>query len=393
MRSVYCALLMLIGLTVVGQHEIDFRPLSIEKLKQEARTEKKMIFIDCYTSWCGPCKWMEKNVFTLQSVSAFYNANFVNAKFDMEQGEGRILAGQYGVGSFPTYLFLNESGDVIHRSGSRMEAEDFIREGKIAVSPELSLSGMKTRYEAGERTPSLLYQYSISLQKTDGRMSQQVANELLNMLSDEDLETALGWRVINSYARSEDDRLGKYFMAHIPAFEEIAGKEEATKFYNRLKTIKLNSFINRKDKDAFFAGLPYFKQHLDAGLRTRGVEMELCWYLQQNDVENYVRCSDALLKEGNIRDAMMLMRLAKSAHGTRNVGKAILLQGVKMAKMSVALEPDTYSCYSILAEIYLALGNKQEGLPAAQSAVKLAEKESSKALKHAQKIHDELNKL
>ena len=47
-----------------------------------------MIFLDAYASWCGPCKMLQKNVFTKKAVGDFYNSKFINVKMDMEKGEG-----------------------------------------------------------------------------------------------------------------------------------------------------------------------------------------------------------------------------------------------------------------------------------------------------------------
>ena len=54
----------------------------------KARTESKLIFVDAYTSWCGPCKLMSNKVFTDKKVGKFYNDNFINVKLDVEKGEG-----------------------------------------------------------------------------------------------------------------------------------------------------------------------------------------------------------------------------------------------------------------------------------------------------------------
>lgn len=75
----------------------------------ESKAEKKWVFIDCYTSWCGPCKTMLNNVFPVKEVGDILNTRCVNIKFDMEVGEGKILAEKYGVKSFPTFLIFNRT--------------------------------------------------------------------------------------------------------------------------------------------------------------------------------------------------------------------------------------------------------------------------------------------
>ena len=67
---------------------IVFREGNWEKILKQAKKEKKLIFVDCYTSWCGPCKMLAKNVFTQDKVADFYNTEFVCVKMDMEKGEG-----------------------------------------------------------------------------------------------------------------------------------------------------------------------------------------------------------------------------------------------------------------------------------------------------------------
>ena len=65
----------------------------------KAKAENKLIFIDFYTQWCGPCLNMAENIFTLGSVGNFYNDHFVCLKIDAETGEGVELAKKYEVAS------------------------------------------------------------------------------------------------------------------------------------------------------------------------------------------------------------------------------------------------------------------------------------------------------
>ena len=63
----------------------------------KAKAENKIVFVDAYTSWCGPCKWMSKNIFPLKEVGEVFNSSFISAKIDMENGEGLEIAKKYVV--------------------------------------------------------------------------------------------------------------------------------------------------------------------------------------------------------------------------------------------------------------------------------------------------------
>ena len=77
--------------------QTDFQELSLEEACKKAKTENKPIFLDCYTSWCGPCKMMANEVFTLKEAGDYFNKNFVCVKTDMEKGGGPAIGKQYGV--------------------------------------------------------------------------------------------------------------------------------------------------------------------------------------------------------------------------------------------------------------------------------------------------------
>ena len=97
----------------------------------KAKAENKLIFIDFYTQWCGPCLNMAQTVFSLPTVGYYYNQTFINLKIDAEEGEGITLAKKYGVRSYPTYAFIDPATEeIVHRSSSRQTPEQFIQTGK-----------------------------------------------------------------------------------------------------------------------------------------------------------------------------------------------------------------------------------------------------------------------
>ena len=113
---------------------IQFVEGSWAKILEQAKKEKKVIFFDAYASWCGPCKMMQKNVFTQTNVATFFNANFINVKKDMEIGEGPALANKYPLEAYPTLFFIDSNGKVIRQVIGYQTPEQLLALGKIVAN-------------------------------------------------------------------------------------------------------------------------------------------------------------------------------------------------------------------------------------------------------------------
>jgi thiol:disulfide interchange protein len=94
---------------------INFENISFEDALKKAKKEKKLIFVDAYAVWCGPCKWMEANTFREKEVGDAFNKKFINLKIDMEKGEGPELARKYNVRAYPTMFLIDGDGKVVKR--------------------------------------------------------------------------------------------------------------------------------------------------------------------------------------------------------------------------------------------------------------------------------------
>ncbi|MFR8082587.1 MAG: thioredoxin family protein [Odoribacter splanchnicus] len=92
-------LMMCLVLSVMAfaQTGVDFQHLTFDEALAKAKAEKKLVFVDCYTTWCGPCKMMTTKIFPMKEAGEFFNPRFVCVKFDMEQGEGKELKNKLGV--------------------------------------------------------------------------------------------------------------------------------------------------------------------------------------------------------------------------------------------------------------------------------------------------------
>ena len=78
MKTILVIVLILFigGIQSLGQG-IEFLKGDYNAALEKAKQEGKMLFVDFYADWCGPCKRMAKDVFTLAVVGNYFNEKFV----------------------------------------------------------------------------------------------------------------------------------------------------------------------------------------------------------------------------------------------------------------------------------------------------------------------------
>jgi thioredoxin 1 len=99
-----------------------------------AKQENKLIFLDVYATWCGPCKRLKANTFPDPEVGYLYNSHFINVMVDGEKGEGPELRRKYGVRGYPTLLFIDHEGNVVERTSGYRNSAQFLNWGQKVVS-------------------------------------------------------------------------------------------------------------------------------------------------------------------------------------------------------------------------------------------------------------------
>lgn len=112
--------------------------LSWNQIFKKAKKENKYIFIDCYTTWCKPCRLMEKTVFCSSIVGEFLNNDFVSVRIQMDTtqydnnniknwySKAHELMNKYQILAFPTFLFFSPDGKLVHRDVSFKGEYQFI---------------------------------------------------------------------------------------------------------------------------------------------------------------------------------------------------------------------------------------------------------------------------
>lgn len=226
--------------------------LTWAQIKAKAKKENKYVFVDGYTSWCAPCKMMAQTIFPQQKVGDFFNEKFINVsvQFDVTKNDNadvklfykdaKYLATTYKIAAYPTFLFFNPNGELVHTIvGGTNKADEFIAEAKPALDPATQYTHLKKQFTQGKRNPGFLLTLAHSAQQTGDIAFIPVAtNAYLStqkkLLTDENLKliaaatkksTDPGFSVLLNNADKVDAVAGKGQSAIIIndiAFKEIA---------------------------------------------------------------------------------------------------------------------------------------------------------------------------
>jgi thioredoxin-related protein len=150
----------LISLTqcVIAQDSVRYYK-SWEKALKAAKKTNKLIFLDAYTAWCAPCKRMEATTFKNAEVIKTLNEKFIPIKLNMERGEGIALAKNYRIGGYPTLLFIDAEGKMLHSEAGFKNDSSFLAMSQTALNPSERLAGLDEKFNRGDWDTEFLKSY------------------------------------------------------------------------------------------------------------------------------------------------------------------------------------------------------------------------------------------
>lgn len=373
---------------------IQFETGTWAEILAKAKQQNKYVFVDAFTTWCGPCKWMEKNVFPTAEAGAHFNKNFVNAKMDMEKGEGIELAKKYGIQVYPTYLFVDGNGELIHRFVGSMQTSMFIEASSSAFDPDKQYGTLVRKFNNGERDPEFLFKAATAAQVAyDVEKGRELANAYLktqtNLLEEKNL------RFINQFTTSTNDPYYEFMRKNASAFETLLGKD---RYAEKMYSVAYQSSLKEVGvkRDAPKEQIPQYIKTADAYFQKVLPEQApkllnafaLNVYRTTKDWDSYAKQAISYYDKNASATSVELNSVAwafyENIDNPEYLKKALAwgLQSVKLA--------EAYANTDTVAALYSKLGDKKNAKVYAEKAIALG-KASGQDVSSTEKLLQEVS--
>jgi thiol-disulfide isomerase/thioredoxin len=301
-----------------------FLDLSFEAATNQAARSGKIVLVDFYTTWCAPCKLLDKNTWTDPAVIKLLQQKTVALRIDAEKEVA--LSKRYKIDAYPTVLLVKPDGTEIDRLVGYREPKTFTNEFTAALAGKDSVRRARDALtSAGTNDPSARMQYGVALAQK-GKDSEALAEYL--WCFDHGVEASRAFVGVRlSFLLSYIKDLGSRYPAALQALETRRDERQdrvaagSTDFATIQELVALNTSLEQPEKNlAVFDRLP-------AGSRTKDMILPLLieQLLQAKRYSDVIQGPDAKSSFNKVVDQYnkTLASLGKDSPIAKRVGDSL----------------------------------------------------------------------
>jgi len=280
--------------------EEPFVDLEYEAALKAAERDEKIVLIDYYTTWCGPCKKLDRTTWKDEKVRAWLEKHTVALKIDAEKQ--RDLAKKHRVRAYPTILLLRPDETVVDRLVGYRGAATFLEEVKAALAGKDSLARAREKLDgSGEKDPMERMNYARELHQR-GKHAEALEHYL--WCFDHGESHSRGFTGVRlSFLASDIQRLGAEYE---PAIKALKARRDAAR---RIVLAKRDAKKTSRDDDYGLFGRLAEKfsfPGVDAGRARAAMELAaLNRTLEAN--EDTLNVYEALVKQEDVEPLTLKM--------------------------------------------------------------------------------------
>lgn len=383
------AFLSCLSFTIFAQG-IEFFEGTWEEAKAEAKKTNKHIFMDAYTTWCGPCKMLKKKVFPNEEVGKVFNESYINVAFDMEKGEGIELAKRFEVKAYPTLLFFSPEGELVHVAVGASQAPEFAQLGKDALDPTKQLVSLKNKAAENGASKEDIFNY-VRATYSAYQADKVFLKKWLESLSDEDFEMKDVSETVVLAAYLSD--LNSPVLAYLPKVK--TEKDVVDGAYSRMAGNTLSPLMRAEeiDQKQWDETIATVKEKLPSELTEKVItQFSVSYAFKTKDYDKASMNIDKLIALSSEDSPKRLSSILNSYAWTyykQNVEAKYMKKALTWITRSVQLDAN-YANVDTQAHIYLALEKYEKAKEAAEKSIALGN-ENGQDTSSTEKLLEKIN--
>lgn len=368
LRKLSLLLVLCCSVLSVSAAGIEFFHGSWEEALAKATAEDKLIFVDAYTTWCGPCKRMSANVFPQDAVGEVFNKNFINLKLDMEKQESLSFRKVHRVAAYPTLFWINGQNEVVHKSVGGKQVKSLISVAEAAIAKQDDLPALRASWEAEAQTPAAAFRYVRALVR-NGEPHLRVTNDYLR--GQRDLTTPDHLNLLLVAATDADSRVFDLLVANRSAAVALVGEETYDATVTRAIMTTKNKALEFKDEKLLATAVAKMKSVDPAAAKALGLQGEFELAARGNSEKDMLKATKNYLKKGVNGEAARQSGVYKTVIGSKFAGNEKILRSAVDAEAAAAAAAGDggFQQYYRLADYLLKHDRADWALPYARLAV------------------------
>jgi thiol-disulfide isomerase/thioredoxin len=384
-KNIFLSITLFLCIAQVQAQGIEFFHGTFAEALVKAKTENKLIFMDAFAEWCGPCKRMAATVFVDEKVGKFMNSNFICLKKDMEKDEGPELSRKFDVSAYPTLLFLNAEGKLVQRNVGALPADGFITTARQALGKIDNTKDFEKAYTEGKREPELIYNYVRALNRA-GKPTLKIVNEFLQKA---DMAQPTTLKVIFEGTSQADSKVFDLLIKNRAAITALYSDQQVKdRIEEAIEKTSANA-VQFKSPELQAEAKAKMKAHVPEKAEAFAAASDMAFYKAASDIKGYCKaCESALKKEGK-NDARTLYAVAKQMIDAFPEDKSVLKDAEKYLKKA-AENGGLVEYYYLYAQTLHHNGKKADALTNAEKALKLAKNTQMNAVPSIEQLIEQI---
>lgn len=264
MKSILIAAIISATSMVNAQQTLTVIDQDYELARRTALQQQKLLIVDFYTTWCVPCKMLDKAIFKNDSIAGEISKNFIVLRYDAENDSLYNLSLKHHVCSYPTTVVLTGEGRLIHKmfgtGGPKPLVENYTN--LLRESIQLNKQG---KYAEGFLTTIDPDAYPVFYKNYVRGIADIKPDNLSNYWTNNtDLQSEVSLAIL-AYFGKAPGHVTDYFVQHKTDYEKRFGKADVKFIIDRMASEKFSAAITRKDEVLYKAAVKFAKQHLSPG--------------------------------------------------------------------------------------------------------------------------------